>query len=121
MTGVGVKLDGLKELNGKLKKLRRKYGGEQDVSVSFGTDYAIYVHENLEAHHTTGEAKYLEKAVLRNIDAAQSMIEKRTQSTNLGLAMYTAGLLIQREAQKLTPVDTGQLKASARTQMEART
>jgi Bacteriophage HK97-gp10, putative tail-component len=36
--------------------------GEVMVIVGFGTNYAIYVHENLAAHHTVGEAKFLERA-----------------------------------------------------------
>lgn len=33
------------------------------VQVGYATDYAPYVHENLEAHHAVGEAKFLENAV----------------------------------------------------------
>lgn len=34
------------------------------VEVGFGTTYAPSVHERTEARHTTGEAKFLERAVL---------------------------------------------------------
>ena len=33
------------------------------VEVGFGTDYAVYVHENVSAAHVTGEARFLQKAV----------------------------------------------------------
>jgi len=36
------------------------------ATISFGdeaVDYAVEVHENLEAHHETGEAKFLEKTM----------------------------------------------------------
>lgn len=33
------------------------------ATLAFGTDYAVYVHENLRARHTNGEAKFLEHAV----------------------------------------------------------
>ncbi len=33
------------------------------VAVSFGAAYAIFVHENMEANHPVGEAKFLENAV----------------------------------------------------------
>jgi hypothetical protein len=33
------------------------------VTMGFHTDYAIYVHEDLAAHHPTGQAKFLETAV----------------------------------------------------------
>lgn len=33
------------------------------VAISFNAAYAIFVHENLEANHPVGEAKFLENAV----------------------------------------------------------
>ena len=37
-------------------------GFKTDIAVSFSTDYAVYVHENLEARHKPGKiAKYLER------------------------------------------------------------
>lgn len=48
--------------------------------------------------------------VLANLDDAIEGIEGRTQA-----GMNDAGFMIQREAQKLTPVDTGNLKNSAYT------
>ncbi len=40
--------------------------GKTKVSVGFSAYYALYVHENLEARHSNGTAKFLEKAVLDN-------------------------------------------------------
>jgi hypothetical protein len=37
--------------------------GRFDVVVGFTAAYAIFVHENLNAHHPVGEAKFLENAV----------------------------------------------------------
>lgn len=40
--------------------------GTTEVGLVFGgpaASYAVYVHENQEAHHSNGEAKFLEKAV----------------------------------------------------------
>lgn len=48
--------------------------------------------------------------VMANLDAAVEDIEGRAQA-----GMNDAGFMIQYEAQKLTPVDTGNLKASAYT------
>lgn len=36
------------------------------VVVGYQADYAIFVHENVEAHHPVGEAKFLEKSVNKN-------------------------------------------------------
>ena len=42
------------------------------------------------------------------------------QAKDFGKALMRCGLLVQREAQKVTPVDTGALKNSARTRSEGR-
>lgn|SRR5690554_4110573 len=42
--------------------------GRIEVVMGFGgpaAPYAIYVHENLEAHHTVGQAKFLETPLMR--------------------------------------------------------
>lgn len=38
-------------------------GRRLSVELSFGTDYAVYVHENLEAFHKVGQAKFLESVL----------------------------------------------------------
>lgn len=38
-------------------------GNEPQAAVSYKAAYAPFVHENLEAHHNVGEAKFLEHAV----------------------------------------------------------
>lgn len=39
-------------------------GFDVDVVISYGTNYAVYVHENLEARHKPGkQAKYLEAPI----------------------------------------------------------
>jgi len=49
---------------------------KRDTSVDIGTnvEYAVYVHENLDARHNVGEAKYLEKAVTRHEDRIRHLI-----------------------------------------------
>ena len=51
-------------------------GGVTTVSLNYGTDYAIYVHER-PAHHNVGRAKFLESAVY---DAAADFT-KRIKAT----------------------------------------
>jgi len=36
------------------------------VEVRYNIDYSLFVHENLEAYHPIGQAKFLEIATLRN-------------------------------------------------------
>jgi len=49
---------------------------KRDTSVDIGTnvEYAVYAHENLDARHNVGEAKYLEKAVTRHEDRISHLI-----------------------------------------------
>lgn len=117
---IGVQLDGVRELNTKIgAQIAKTEFTNKNVAVSFSQEYAIFVHEDMEANHPNGgEAKFLENAVLRNQDAISEKIVTNSKKLNMGLALYTAGQLIQREAQKLTPVDTGALKASAQTEYE---
>ena len=48
---------------GKLRDSGKAEAEGDQATVSFSTGYAVPVHENLEAHHNNGEAKYLEKAL----------------------------------------------------------
>lgn len=38
-------------------------GDNPQAAVTYGASYAPFVHENLEAHHNVGQAKFLEAAV----------------------------------------------------------
>jgi len=38
------------------------------ILMGFTMSYAIYVHENLQAHHTVGQAKFLEQPLMAMID-----------------------------------------------------
>lgn len=41
-----------------------RLAGDWTVELGYGTNYAVAVHERTEASHSTGEAKFLENAVL---------------------------------------------------------
>lgn len=53
--------------------------GELGVVVGFNAAYAIFVHENLEARHPTGQAKFLESALRDNRDAILRIIQARAK------------------------------------------
>jgi hypothetical protein len=42
---------------------RRSPSREKTVEFGFSQNYALYVHENMDAYHHVGEAKYLENAI----------------------------------------------------------
>lgn len=47
------------------------------VEVGATADYALFVHENLEAQHTVGEAKFLERAIDENQGGILEIIRRR--------------------------------------------
>lgn len=88
------------------------------VPVSFSAKYAIFVHEDLTARHTNGQAKFLEQPARENARVYQNIILKALrQGLPLSQSLLLAGLRLQRDAQALTPVDTGALRASAFTRI----
>lgn len=112
---------GVKSLLQKLNKIAREAAdsSRKDVAVGYTANYALYVHENLEANHPNGgQAKYLEEPMRTLAPELRRIIRETYQrSGNMQKAMLAAGLRLQRESQKLVPVDTGNLKASAYTRL----
>lgn len=44
------------------------------VDVGTNVEYAVYVHENLNAYHPVGEAKFIEKAAAREAGRVQELV-----------------------------------------------
>jgi hypothetical protein len=62
---------------GLLKKsayFRMKPSGEDIVEFGYTQNYAIYVHEDLNAHHNVGEAKYLTNAMQAKKQECKKML-----------------------------------------------
>jgi len=56
--------------------------GEIRVPMHFGNDevdYAVYVHEDLDAYHRTGQAKYMESVLNESAPHMAERIAKRTR------------------------------------------
>lgn len=108
-------------LGGVAQHLEKKIAELQrpaSVQVGFTVNYAIYVHENLKAFHPVGQAKFLETAARENETKINKIIASALKKgASLDEALLLGGLYLQREAQKLCPVDTGALKASAFTRI----
>jgi hypothetical protein len=101
----------------RLAKAQRENGTA--AVVGYTAEYAVYVHENLEVHHTVGEAKFLEKpAREKGHEIGKVASQALRRGLPLEMALYMAGLRLQRESQQLVPVDTGNLKNSAFTRIE---
>lgn len=113
------RLDRVKELNRKLKDLQRKAKNVKVVVGYAGVNYAVFVHENLEAFHHVGKAKFLEDPARNKASDIANVIRDRFRQTgNMRQSLIVGGLLLQRESQKEVPIDTGNLRASAFTKAE---
>lgn len=102
----------------KARRLAAK-NAECVITVGFTQNYGLYVHENLQAYHPVGQAKFLEQParMLKPVLPRQVANMIRGGYT-LPQALMVAGLRLQREAQFLTPVLTGALRASAFTRRD---
>lgn len=133
---MNVEIKGLDQLRARLRAVmaEAKVEMSEDIEVGFSVNYAIAVHErvysggggrNAKGQFTRGrkvehkpptQAKFLE-ATFQNKKAEIWYIIRATAkaSKSMLLALLKAGLYVQAEAQKITPVDTGALRASAYT------
>ncbi len=96
---------------------RNKRPPHSVVVVGFSKSYALEVHERTDVQRRVGGPKFLEKAARENESKVKEMI-RRASIEQLPETLLKCGLLIQREAQKITPVDTSALRASAFTTLE---
>jgi len=105
--------------------------------VGYTANYALYVHENVEMKlkgqprrgsdakgqywdpQGMGQAKFLEQPAREMASQIANEVRKNYKAgMSIIKALFKAGLLLQRASQKLVPVDTGNLKASAFTREE---
>ncbi len=132
------KVEGLKALTGKLQQLEKskKHKGGS-VIVFYATNYAVYVHENLQAAHGKAynakhrgekkfksrgpkqQAKFLEGPARKYQDEiAADIVRAAKKGVDLLDAIKVGGLRLQRESMKIVPVDQTHLKGSADTKIE---
>lgn len=63
-------------------------GNEVYVELTYGgsaTEYSIYVHENLEASHPHGKAKYLEDPMVRQVNGIAGRIADKVERATKGM------------------------------------
>jgi hypothetical protein len=114
----------VQNLNSLVTKLRSRLAkalrdADPGVAVGYSASYAVYVHENLEAYHPNGQAKFLEQPARRNQkEMAEIVLRQLARDRTLAQAFLAAGLYLQAASQKLCPVKTGALKNSAFTRLE---
>jgi len=54
-------------------------GGTMSLTIGFNTEYAVFVHEILDAYHPTGRSKFLETAMRNNAPRLMEFIEAALQ------------------------------------------
>lgn len=115
-----ARVEGIDRVIVALRKHGERVGKEKvSVVVGFSTNYALYVHENLEAYHRVGQAKYLEQPAREHRGTiAEVIVGALKKGASFVHAILMGALRLQREAQLLTPVDTGALRNSAFTRIE---
>ncbi len=137
-----TKIKGVESLLRKLEKLERNSKRENNgtINVGYGASYAVFVHENKEMKlkgqkrpltkdggdqgrywdpQGRGQNKFLETPArtMKN-ELARVVTDGMKNGASLIKALLAAGLRLQRESQRLVPVHTGNLKASAFTEEE---
>lgn len=116
-----AQVENIERLMAKLGRLAQAAENEKKVSVVVGYTqrYAVYVHE-VQAEHKEGKQwKYLEAPARRLAKTIGEDIRKVVQKTkSLKQGLLIGGLRLQRESQKIVPIDTSALKASAFTCLE---
>lgn len=116
-----IQVEGFKQLLDKLHGLRqlsKKY--RIRVVVGYEAEYAVHVHEDLDAFHDNGQAKFLEEPMrLMRRALADSIKRDLLRGESPEAAFMRAGLTLQVTSQTLVPVRTGNLRDSAFTRIEA--
>ena len=93
-----------------------------DVAVGYTANYSLSVHENLEAYHSNGQAKFLEQPARQlSKEIARIIKDLLGKRKSIEVALMTAGLFLQKQSQLLVPVRTGNLKNSAFTKLISKT
>jgi len=134
---------GSKELQAKLLKKAAEATAQHGavVTVGYTAKYAIYVHQNKKMKwkgkkrtgkrpdgskrkgcywdpQGKGQSQFLLRPFREKRKEMQAIVKKVFLKTgNITLGLFTAGLFLQRESQKLVPVDSGNLKQSAFTKV----
>lgn len=114
ITGVGKVLRGLRGLADRSRHM-------PVIGVSYNTRYAVYVHEDLTAYHSVGEARFLMRPARDNLRQIVAVVVSAMRSGDgWEASLLKGGRLLQSLSYPLVPVDTGLLRSSARTEVVRR-
>lgn len=110
---VRLSVDGADRLLARLAALRGRGAGIR-AAVGYAAPYAVYVHEDLEAVHPVGEARFLSRALRAGAPFRRAfLLDALRRGRTLYQAVRDWAFVLKRESQARCPVDTGRLRASA--------
>lgn len=111
-------VENVSRLMDKFRMLAAKRKGAR-VVVGYAAPYAVFVHEDLEAHHTNGQAKFLEQPLREYRSVMQRSIRERLKAKEpLDTVLQEVGEIILSVSQPLVPVATGELRDSGFVEVE---
>lgn len=111
--GVTLSITGQDKVKAKLKAFTLTGRSYLSLKVGYTAPYALYVHEDLQAFHPNGQAKYLEQAMRELLGPMRDVIKKKLKhKRSLEDALKPAAQMLFARSQELVPVDTGFLKES---------
>lgn len=110
---VNARVEGINRLEQALEAASLKGKKKVNGVVGYEAPYALFVHEDLEANHTNGRAKYLEHPARTQQKAMVKIVKTALENKDaLDIALFRALKHLMIQSQKLVPVDTGFLKNS---------
>lgn len=112
---IHLAIENIKRLVGQLlrRSLASKTNDNGSFTIGYKAPYAIFVHENLAAHHAHGQAKYLEQPARQlQSDLAVNIQRDMASGVSLNQANQSAAIKLYEASQELVPTETGVLKAS---------
>lgn len=115
---ISGKVTGVSQVLANFKKLETKAmrDSQSAVGVGFGGEeafYALYVHENIQAHHPIGQAKFLEQPMRTMRRQMTEMIARYLKAGKpMEQALFYAGNALLQAAIALCPIKTGALRRS---------
>lgn len=117
-----ARIENVNKVRGALQAMKKRFPEHTSVLVGYSAQYALHVHERTDLRHKAGKiAKYLEVPFRELVDSGKLVkviyLAVRGGST-MRQALIQGGLRVQRESQKVVPIRTGKLRASAFTTAE---
>lgn len=114
-----ARIEGADAVQAVFRKMAAKHGRRIRLVVGYHAPYAIYVHEDLEAFHPVGQAKFLEEPARRNASTIAGLIRKAVASgSTLAQGLALAGGYLLTISRPYVPVDTGFLRSSGFVKIE---